>query len=281
MYKIFKFENISDAAPFMDKKAFDYIQECQTEGFECFDDFDLLAFDFYDVKSDKRDTAKLMIYFDKIGLFFFCENDFMENKVTKTLNELNLQPLSSPAHILYLFFARILKADINFLQNFEQTLSDEEDFILSNANSSDTKQMINRRKELLRLKRYYSQLSAIFDELCENENRIVSPAYVRRFSALKNRSERYLNTVVNLQEIISQLREAYQSQLTIRQNDLMQLFTVVTVIFLPLSLIAGWYGMNFTNMPELKWHYGYGCIIFVSIALVIFLIWFFKRKKWL
>ena len=72
--------------------------------------------------------------------------------------------------------------------------------------------------------------------------------------------------------MVSQLREAYQSQLSIRQNDLMKVFTVVTAIFLPLTLIVGWYGMNFANMPELHWRYGYPCVFIVSIGIVLALL---------
>ena len=98
---------------------------------------------------------------------------------------------------------------------------------------------------------------------------------------LRNRTDRYLSAVKNLQEMVSQLREAYQSQLSIEQNDLMKIFTVVTVIFLPLSLLAGWYGMNLSYIPELKWKYGYPVVILVSIVTVVALIWKFKKKKWL
>ena len=56
---------------------------------------------------------------------------------------------------------------------------------------------------------------------------------------------------------MAQLREAYQSQLAIQQNDLMRVFTIVTVLFLPLTLITGWFGMNFVNMPELQSEWGY------------------------
>ncbi len=101
------------------------------------------------------------------------------------------------------------------------------------------------RQELLRLKRYYEQLDSIFDELAENENSLLGPETARRFSNLNNRTERYLNTVQSLRESVAQLREAYQSQLSIQQNDLMKIFTVVTAVFLPLTLLTGWYGMNF------------------------------------
>ena len=53
----------------------------------------------------------------------------------------------------------------------------------------------------------------------------------------------------------------------------------MTTIFLPLSLIAGWYGMNFTNMPELAWKYGYLAVILVSLLIILFCIWLFKKMK--
>ena len=95
---------------------------------------------------------------------------------------------------------------------------------------------------------------------------------------LRNRTDRYLSAVKNLQEMVSQLREAYQSQLSIEQNDLMKIFTVVTVIFLPLSLLAGWYGMNFAYMPELHWTFGYPAVILLSAVVVCICLYFFKRR---
>mgnify|MGYP002604202411 CR=1 FL=1 len=138
-----------------------------------------------------------------------------------------------------------------------------------------------KRRELLRLKRYYEQLDSIFDELTANDNGLLSHASVRRMAILGGRMDRYLNAVRNLQESVTQLREAYQSQLSIQQNELMKLFTVVTVIFLPLSLLAGWYGMNFYNMPELHWQYGYICVIIISIVVIIAECIYFKKKKML
>lgn len=137
------------------------------------------------------------------------------------------------------------------------------------------------RRELLRLKRYYEQLSAILDELAANENQLLTRPVRRRMVILGSRMDRYLGAVRNLQDIISQMREAYQSQLAIQQNQLMKLFTVVTVVFLPLTLLTGWYGMNFVGMPELTWKYGYPVAIVVSVVIVVALLRHFKKKNWL
>ncbi|RHO56200.1 hypothetical protein DW094_06125 [Ruminococcaceae bacterium AM07-15] len=75
------------------------------------------------------------------------------------------------------------------------------------------------------------------------------------------------------------LRELFQALQDARQNRVMGLLTVVTTLFLPLTLLTGWYGMNFARMPELQWRYGYLALIVVAGALVALEVAFFKKKK--
>ena len=79
----------------------------------------------------------------------------------------------------------------------------------------------------------------------------------------------------------AQLRDIYQSHLDIKQNRIMTVLTIVTTIFMPLTLIAGWYGMNFKYMPELESGWGYPVTIIVSVLIVLGSLLFFKKKKWL
>ena len=82
-----------------------------------------------------------------------------------------------------------------------------------------------------------------------------------------------------LREYGLQVRELFQAEIDIRQNNIMKILTIVTTIFLPLSLVAGWYGMNFTNMPELTWKYGYPAVIGISVLVVLICLWVMKKKK--
>jgi magnesium transporter len=75
------------------------------------------------------------------------------------------------------------------------------------------------------------------------------------------------------------VREAYQAQVDIEQNQIMKTFTVITAVFFPLSLIAGWYGMNF-QMPEFGWRLGYPYVIALSAAVCAVCVICFKLKKW-
>lgn len=281
MYKVFSFTNTDEAVPYMDKKILRYIDEQITDSFECFKDCDILAFDWYDVQSEKKEDFKMLLYLDGKDLLVFCETSEAEEKANMILRTMTGEEGATNERLFYHFFSLLLKGDMDFLNNLEEEISNNEDKVLSGDKASYLKYITAWRQELLRLKRYYEQLNFIFDEMTVNDNQLFSEDGVRRLMTLRNRTDRYLSAVKNLQEMVSQLREAYQSQLAIEQNDLMKIFTVVTVIFLPLSLLAGWYGMNFSHIPELKWKYGYPLVILVSIVTVAALIWKFKKKKWL
>ena len=78
-----------------------------------------------------------------------------------------------------------------------------------------------------------------------------------------------------------QLRDLYKAHIDIKQNRIMTVLTVVTTVFMPLTLIVGWYGMNFKYMPELEWRLGYPIVIVISLIIVAGSLLFFKLKKWL
>lgn len=87
------------------------------------------------------------------------------------------------------------------------------------------------------------------------------------------------NYVETIREYLQQIREMYQTQIDIHQNRIMSILTIVTTLFLPLTLITGWYGMNFPGMPEFQWKYGYLAVIGVSVLLIIIEIVYFKKKQ--
>jgi magnesium transporter len=81
-----------------------------------------------------------------------------------------------------------------------------------------------------------------------------------------------------LREYSMQVQELYQSQIDLNMNSTMKMLTIVTIIFVPLQLVTGWYGMNFKYMPELNSPYGYVGVIIACICIVLFCLWLFKKK---
>ena len=136
------------------------------------------------------------------------------------------------------------------------------------------------RKQASALGRYYAQLEDMFEDLGGAAQAFgLAHAEVRSLALGGERAHRLREDALSLREYLLQIRELYQAQIGIRQ--IMKFLTVVTTIFMPLSLLVGWYGMNFAGMPELTWPWGYPLIILVSLAIVALCIWYFRRKKFL
>lgn len=275
MQKVLLLKDINQVSEHLEPEVFKYITCLQTHSFESFEKFNLFAFEWYDVNSDVTQTSRVLIYTDKNDLFIFCQNQ----RVYIHMKEIFLQDVDNEK-ALYHFFVNLMKNDATYFEEYEKEITEAEDNTLSGSMKGELDKVISFHKELLRLKKYYEQLDIILDNLTANDNDMLSEKGERLMNIIQNRVHRYQSNVLNLRDYVTQMRESYQAQIDIQQNELMKIFTIITSIFLPLTLIVGWYGMNFTNMPELTWKYGYISVIFFSIMVSIFMIIYFKRKNW-
>ena len=185
----------------------------------------------------------------------------------------------SVGRFLYDLFELLIAKDLHHLEEIEDRAEALEDRVLTGELENFSTPMSELRKETMAWYRYYSQLDDVACELRENENGFFSDEECRLFHLFEERVIRLREESQLLREYCTQLQSLFQSEIDIRQNRIMQILTIVTTIFLPLSLLAGWYGMNFAGMPELHWKYGYPAIIAVSIGVVALSLWICKKKK--
>ena len=182
---------------------------------------------------------------------------------------------------LHDFLEKIVDRDLAIMERYEDELDQIEDTILSSRGQGDLARVNEIRSDLRRLLVHYEQIIDMTQELEENENGFFREENLRYIHLFMNYMTRRHSSAASLRDYAMQVRDLYDAQLGVRQNRIMTLLTVVTTIFMPLTLIAGWYGMNFRYMPELEWRFGYPAVIFLSVAIVVFCLILFKRKKWL
>ncbi|NMC56266.1 MAG: hypothetical protein GYA50_03485 [Eubacteriaceae bacterium] len=254
--------------------------ENKTPRFECYEALDIICMKINHFKSEPDDkTSYVFIYIQNNLMQFVCEdtapvNEFIERIIK---NDINI----NYGKILYLFFTFLIENDMGELEKTEDRLTEYEDEILNYAASkvNYSKLVINISRQLRATKQYYEQFLNVVENLSWNENNLLETKTLRYFKILDSKLDRLYNTTVNLIAFSTEVREAYQMEVDLRANKIMQLFTVVTVIFMPLTLIVGWYGMNL-KMPEFEIDFFYPIVIVLSIIVSIFIIAFFKKRKW-
>jgi magnesium transporter len=256
-------------------------EECLLEGnskFEGYEGFDFIKITIPNTLRQDQKPGHICIYFRTNLLLFVADRcDFIQTLVENSLaEEIRIPRLG---RIFHLFFEALTAADWLVLEGIEEELSDLEEALIVSVKDDFVDSLVGFRRQLLGLKQYYEQLLEIAEAIEENENDLLSDEKLRYFKILTNRINRLYMSVLNLRDYVTQVRETYQAQLDINLNYVMKIFTVVTAVFLPLTLIVGWYGMNLM-LPEFQWTYGYPFVIILSIVVAAGTLTYFKKNKW-
>lgn len=245
--------------------------------FESHEGFDFACLLVPDAADEKAPPCRVQLYFAPGRLTVvhgpLCAVDELVRKLEETV--------LTPEQALVLFFYFLTQRDTGALNDIEEGISDFEDQLATTLPPPpDTPKRISRlRRRLLVLKRYYEALFDLLEDMEENTGGLLSKKQLHSLRIQTNRADRLRQMVQNLRDYVTQVREAYQAQMDIQMNKIMELFTVVTTIFLPLTLIVGWYGMNLM-MPEYNLPWMYPAVIGVSAAVVVGCVIYFKRRRW-
>lgn len=190
------------------------------------------------------------------------------------------KPLS-PAHLLLLFMKYFIKDDSLFLTKIENELERLEESLFNQEDDVDNFTMMTTRRRIFKLHAFYEQLSDVADVFSDDELDLFSTSDQDSFRLFSQQTERLQQRSNSLREYNLQIRELYHMEADTKLNNTMRLLTVIATIFIPLTLITSWYGMNFQNMPELSWEYGYLVVIGIAALIIIIELILFKKKKWL
>ncbi|MFQ9510058.1 MAG: CorA family divalent cation transporter [Lachnospiraceae bacterium] len=263
------------------------VEECKQVGRNRHGKVDIYneySFGIIDVinKSDLLEEKDRIGFYIRKNLFLIIDiadtDGSTRNTLKKMLERTKVNAVTMEKQVYY-FLNCLINNDNRIIERMEKKISRFEKEVLEGNSYNFNSRLSYIRKELLVLRNYYEQLINISEELMDNENEIFENDVFRYFDIFQNRAERLSGNVQMLRELATQVWEMHQEQLDYNLNNVMKIFTVITTIFLPLTLIVGWYGMNFTNMPELTWKYGYLAVIILCIIVVTGCFCWFKKKK--
>ena len=244
--------------------------------------FDSLSgtFSIPDRSNLDNDDFRFAYALNKRNVVFVDDSGYVKNALEEIIQT---KKWNAPCleRFLYDFLDQIVKDDLRIMEKFEKQLDEMEAGIQKDDKDISLNEANYIRGSIRYLLIHYEQLMDLAQELDENENGFFDEKNLRYYTSYINRLDRLYNNAASLRDYSIQIRDLYQESISVKQNNIMTLLTVVTSVFMPLTLITGWYGMNFKYMPELNVEISYPVVFIVCIVIVIVSMLYFKKKKWL
>lgn len=166
------------------------------------------------------------------------------------------------------------------LENLGEQIEDLEEELVTNPDASTLKTIHRLKRELIFLRKSVWPLREAISSLERGESSLFQPDTLVYLRDVNDHTIQVIDTLETFRDMVSGMLDIYLSSVSNRMNEVMKVLTIIATIFIPLTFIAGIYGMNFVNMPELQWPWGYyivwGVMIFIFLGMLIY----FKRKGW-
>ncbi|MFB5673299.1 magnesium/cobalt transporter CorA [Paenibacillus terreus] len=222
------------------------------------------------------------------SLNIFLGRHFIITITRQKINELrSLKPLlweqevNSPDRFMYLLIDLIVDNYFLVGDRIEVRIEKLEEDILMHTKKSHLNEIIGLRSEILWLKKVLGPQKEVINTLNKRDLRLIDEQLQKYFSDIYENAVKISETFDTYRDLMGNLREAYQSSIANRANEIMRVFTAITTVFMPLTVITGIYGMNFQFMPELHTRYGYFVVLGVMIALGSSMFLIFRKKDWI
>jgi magnesium transporter len=162
----------------------------------------------------------------------------------------------------------------------EQVEALEEELVASPA--PDSLQKINRlKKDMIYLRKSVWPLREMINNLEQSESVLIREPTGIYLRDVYDHTIQVIDTLETFRDMVSGMIDIYLSGLSYKMNEIMKVLTLIATIFIPLTFVVGIYGMNFKNMPEIEWEFGYYAVLVVMAVMVLGMLTYYRKKKWI
>lgn len=185
-------------------------------------------------------------------------------------------------YLLYTLFDAIVDHYFYIIEVLTDKIEDFETNLFEGRVNDDTSKNIqNLKREILKVRRAIFPLREVLNRIEKNESSLIQKRTLTYYRDIYDHLIQVSENIDINREMVWSLMDMYMSSISNRMNEVMKVLTIMASIFIPLTFIAGVYGMNFQHMPELHYKYGYFIVWAIMIIIFVGLLYYFKRKNWL
>ncbi|HEX37650.1 MAG TPA: magnesium/cobalt transporter CorA [Candidatus Cloacimonetes bacterium] len=184
-------------------------------------------------------------------------------------------------YLAYTLVDSIIDHYFIILEKVGDSLEDLEEEVVKNPTTETIQNIHKMKRKMVGLRKSIWPLREIIGFMERSESDLIDPSVDIYLRDLYDHTIQVIDTLESYRDMVSGLLDIYLSSISNKMNEVMKMLTIIATIFIPLTFIAGVYGMNFAFMPELQWKFGYFAVLFVMLIILVGMILYFKRKRWL
>lgn len=167
------------------------------------------------------------------------------------------------------------------LESISDSIEAIQDEVLSGSAADTLEQVHSLKREMIFIRKRLRPVRELVSGLAKSESDLLSEALAPYLRDVYEHTVQVIDTMETLRDMLSSALDIFMTHVSNRMNEVMKLLTIIATVFIPLTFIAGVYGMNFKYMPELAWRYGYVAVLALMLLIAAGMALFFRRKKWI
>lgn len=261
----------------------DIVNTEQRSKFEEFDNYvvSIMRMPYYNTKVESEQLAivlseNMVITFQEIeGVDAF---DYVRTRLRQGKGRIRK---NGADYLFYCLIDAVVDCYFGILEKIDDRLEVLEEELIDDPNKNTLNQLHQLKREMIYLRKSVWPMRDMINNIERSESTLIKETTGLFFRDVHDHSIRIIDTVETFRDLLSGMMDIYLSSTSNKMNDIMKLLTIISTIFIPVTFIAGVYGMNFNHMPELRSPYGYAITWGVMITIIIGMLVYFRRKKWL
>ncbi len=263
----------------------DILNPQQRPKIEDFDDYLYIVMKMldYDQKEERVKSEQLSLVLGPNFVISFQEeyDDVFDTIRERIRNSKGRIRKSGSDYLVYALIDSVVDNYFKILEKMGERVESLEEELIEDPSQNTMETIQDLKQELIYLRKSVWPLREVINQVVKVETPLVEESTEVYLRDVYDHTIQVVDTIEAYRDTVSGMLDIYLSSVSNRMNEVMKVLTIIATIFIPLTFIAGIYGMNFPNMPELTWPYGYPAVLIIMIFISILMVFYFKRKDWI
>jgi len=263
----------------------DIMNTAQRPKMEDFEDyiFVVVKMIYYDDKDNEIKAEQLSVILGSNFVISFQEKegdvfDPVRERIRKGKGRIRKM---KPDYLAYALLDTIVDHYFVVLEKLGEKIEDMEEELVTNPTPETLQTIHTLKRELIFLRKSVWPLREVINVLERGESSLINESTGIYLRDVYDHTIQVIDTIETFRDMVSGMLDIYLSSISNKMNEVMKVLTIIATIFIPLTFVAGLYGMNFKYIPELEWHWGYFAVLSLMVLIVSWMVLYFRKKRWL